>query len=192
LIELPAIPDDARRTEQEVWQCLEAERPSALGALLDVVVVGLRNLPWVHLERLPRLADFARWVEACAPALGWGAGEFTATCLQVRAELDQQVLGLWPVAPVLDRLLDRHKGAIETTVGKLLKALNEARGTEDHCVQDWPRTAKALGTELRRFSTSLRRTGIDVTFSSRGREGYRVRISRVPVPSPLPQEGCTS
>jgi hypothetical protein len=192
VIELPAIPDEARRTEEAVWQDLEAKRPLVLGALLDVVVAGLRNLSEVKLECLPRMADFARWVEACAPALGWQPEEFTQTCLQVRVELDEQVLSLWAVAPVLDRLLAKNKGGIETTVGKLLMMLNEARGKEEGFVQDWPRTAKALGSELRLFTPSLRRTGIEVTFLGRARKGYRVRISRVPVPSPVAQEGCTS
>jgi hypothetical protein len=32
-----------------------------LGALLDAAVHGLRTLGRVHLDRLPRMADFAIW-----------------------------------------------------------------------------------------------------------------------------------
>jgi hypothetical protein len=46
-----------------------------LGALLDAVVHGLRAVGRVHLDRLPRMADFAVWATACETAL-WPAGMF--------------------------------------------------------------------------------------------------------------------
>jgi hypothetical protein len=46
-----------------------------LGALLDAMVHGMRARGRVHLERLPRMADFAVWATACEPAL-WPAGTF--------------------------------------------------------------------------------------------------------------------
>ena len=50
-------------------------RPRILGALLDAVVHGLRALNSVHLDRVPRMADFALWATACETAL-WPAGTF--------------------------------------------------------------------------------------------------------------------
>lgn len=42
-----------------------------LGALLNIVAGALRELPSVDLPQLPRLADFAVWIAAAEPALGW-------------------------------------------------------------------------------------------------------------------------
>jgi len=44
--------------------------------LLDAVVGGLKRLPTVALERVPRMADFAMWATACEEGLGLAGGEF--------------------------------------------------------------------------------------------------------------------
>jgi len=62
-----------RRPESELWREFEIAHPSMLGALLDAAVHGLGALGRVHLDRLPRMADFALWAVACEPAL-WPAG----------------------------------------------------------------------------------------------------------------------
>jgi hypothetical protein len=54
-------------------------RPRILGALLDAVVHGLRALGRVHLDRLPRMADFALWATACETAVS-PAGTFARLC----------------------------------------------------------------------------------------------------------------
>jgi hypothetical protein len=56
---LESIPEDRRRTEEELLLQFETERPRILGALLDGVSEGLRRLPDVHSDKLPRLADYA-------------------------------------------------------------------------------------------------------------------------------------
>src|SRR5262249_43235555 len=76
LVELPTIPEANRRTERELWAAFEQDRPAILGAILDVVSAGLRNLPHVQLGTLPRMADFAAWITACEPALGWKTSSF--------------------------------------------------------------------------------------------------------------------
>jgi hypothetical protein len=50
--------------------------PLVLGTLLDAAVVGLRRLDSIPTAGLPRMADFARWVIACEPGLGWQEGRF--------------------------------------------------------------------------------------------------------------------
>ena len=56
---------------------LAKARPGILGALLDAASAALANHADVNARlegRLPRMADFAIWVEAAAPAIGWRAG----------------------------------------------------------------------------------------------------------------------
>ena len=59
-----------RRDEAQFWREFEQVRPRVLGALLDPTAAGLRNLPNVRLDQLPRMADFAIWVSACEEGLG--------------------------------------------------------------------------------------------------------------------------
>ena len=58
-LQLAPIPDTKRRREREFWDAFDHDHSSILGALLDGVVYGLRELPNVHLDHLPRMADFA-------------------------------------------------------------------------------------------------------------------------------------
>jgi hypothetical protein len=58
-LNLPPITDRGRRSERQMWRDFEVVRPRILGSLLDAAVHGLRNVPDIHLEELPRMADFA-------------------------------------------------------------------------------------------------------------------------------------
>ncbi|NJM00125.1 MAG: hypothetical protein HC924_15600 [Synechococcaceae cyanobacterium SM2_3_2] len=59
---------------------LERERaeavPKLLGSLLSALAMGLNRVESLHLERLPRMADFALMATACEPGLGLQDGEF--------------------------------------------------------------------------------------------------------------------
>ena len=70
---LQPIREHRRRSETELWREFELARPRILGALLEAAVHGLRAIGRVHLDRLPRMADFALWATACETAL-WPAG----------------------------------------------------------------------------------------------------------------------
>jgi hypothetical protein len=80
---LPAIPEDKRRVESAILRDFDAAHPRILGALLDAAVAGLRNLPTVRLDRLPRMADFTLWVAACAPALGFSTERSFTYCARI-------------------------------------------------------------------------------------------------------------
>jgi hypothetical protein len=66
---LPVVADRRRQSERELWRQFELARPRILGALFDLVAHGLRTLPHVGLDRLPRMADFALWAAACETVL---------------------------------------------------------------------------------------------------------------------------
>ena len=80
IVEFLSIRPEIRRDKARFWSEFSERRPRILGALLDAVVAGLRNLPQVKLDRPPRLADFALWVSACEEALGMKPGEAMAAC----------------------------------------------------------------------------------------------------------------
>ena len=54
-----------RRSEAQLRRAFKQQRPLILGALLDAVVCGLRNLPSIRLAHAPRMIDFATWAMAC-------------------------------------------------------------------------------------------------------------------------------
>jgi hypothetical protein len=97
---LAEITEKKRKPETELFNDFEKTRPKILGALLTAVSTGLRELPTVKLDRLPRMADFARWAVACEPGL-WLAGTFMRAYGANRAEAVEKVLEADPVATAL-------------------------------------------------------------------------------------------
>jgi energy-coupling factor transporter ATP-binding protein EcfA2 len=154
------VMETARRTEEDLWRAYDLERPAILGALLDVAVGALKALPRVHPSRLPRMADFGRWVTAAEPSLGWAPGSF----LEVFAE--QQGLAVVTTlesslipAPLRALLHAAPDGRFEGRVSDLLAQLRNH--VEDRVLLDraWPRDAIRLSGELRRLAPALRRGG---------------------------------
>jgi hypothetical protein len=78
VIDLPAIPATKRLPERQFNAQLEASRPRILGALLDAMVIGIRNLDTVRLDSLPRLADWGHWATACEPSFAERGGVMKA------------------------------------------------------------------------------------------------------------------
>ncbi|MEX2644478.1 MAG: hypothetical protein WD270_13565 [Acetobacterales bacterium] len=79
LIALGPVGEDTRLLEDEVDAAVDAARPRILGALLDGVATALKNLAATKERlrgKLPRMADFAAWAEAAAPAFDWREGWF--------------------------------------------------------------------------------------------------------------------
>ena len=64
-LSLPHLQEERRRAEKEIWRDFATVQPRIFGALLDAASRGLRALPEVRLEQLPRMADFAFWATAC-------------------------------------------------------------------------------------------------------------------------------
>jgi Bifunctional DNA primase/polymerase, N-terminal len=181
VVGLPVIPDTERRTEGEVKAELDRHRPYLLGALLDGVSAGLRNLATTEVDRLPRLADFALWVEACGPALSWGRGAFVGLLERSRSQADGDLLSLWAVYCPLCAALS-EKPTIETTVGRLLHYLRSNREPGEGWDPDFPHSPRKLSAELRRYTPSLRRAGIEVEWGCRGPTGRSVRLTRAAKP----------
>jgi DNA polymerase-1 len=175
-LELERIDEEDRRTEEDLKDQFEKATPRILGALLDAVAGGLRLLPTVRLDRLPRMADFARWAEACGRALGWKKNEFLDAYNANRSEANEHVLDDSLVACVLFKLVDQWNGQPwEGTSKELRELLDDAAGEKTCKEKLWPKTPKGVSNALRRLKPNLRRAGVDVNFPPReARTGRRL------------------
>jgi hypothetical protein len=173
-VELPPIPDDRRQTEEMFWANFERDAGAILGGLLDAVVCALARLPNVQLPRLPRMADFARWVVAAEPALGCPPGAFLAAYADARAHSHEIVLDAAVIVPPLRTLL--LQGAIVATATELLDRLAGVAGEAATHRRDWPSTPVVLGRQLTRLAPALRAVGIEVerTHDAEGRQLLRI------------------
>jgi len=191
ILYLPTILEDKRQDEKAFWQAFEQARPRILGALLDVVCMGLRTPPTVHLDRKPRMADFAVWACAAADACGWTAQEFLAAYQGVRDAVHDLTLEASPVGPLVRNFTAQHSpwegtasellAALETLAQESLTAAGVTMQASPKAGSDvtkqkaWPKNGQALSNVLRRLAPTLRAVGIAVTFD-RETGGTRRRI----------------
>ncbi|HRD87317.1 MAG TPA: hypothetical protein PK752_03515 [Accumulibacter sp.] len=172
---LEPIPEERRRSEQELWAAFEAERPRILGVLLDAVAKGLAELPRTRLDKLPRMADFALWATACETAL-WPSGRFWSAYCGNRDEVVDGVIDADPVAAAV-RALMQVRTEWTGTASDLLGALGELAGERVAKSKFWPDSPRALAGRLRRAATFLRKVSIDIGFEREGRA--RTRMIRI-------------
>jgi hypothetical protein len=149
---LPPVADDRRQTERELWREFERARPRIIGALLDLVVHGLRTLPGT-VDRLPRMADFALWAAACETAL-WPSGTFGRGYETNRQAAMKCIIDADPVAACVREIM-AERSSWTGSAADLLRA-GAGRGS-DGVSRDgggWP-----AGTGHRHYVQSRRPSG---------------------------------
>ena len=176
IVELMGIPPDVRRDESCLWREFDEARPRILGGLLHILAGGLRNLPEVKLDTLPRMADFATWVTACEEGLGLEQRAFLDAYERNRAEAQNLALELSPLYEPLQALVGL--GFCGTTA-ELLARLNKLVSDDTRRSRHWPKAPNALGNALRRMASNLRQAGIELEFSRRDHSGKRIVYIRV-------------
>jgi hypothetical protein len=181
-LSLRAIPDDKHQRERVFWKKFERDRPHILGALLDAVAHGLRELPNVKLDGYRRMADFAEWGTACEGAL-WEAGTFVRAYESNRARAAEDVIEADLVASAIVRFMaEQPKWNGETDV--LLESLNSQCTESQRNDRHWPKASNALSSRLTRAKGTLRNVGIKVR---RGRDPKTNRrtwhIEKLPPPA---------
>jgi hypothetical protein len=167
IFNLPQIPEDARRPEEEFWAAFKKVQPRILGALLDAVSMGLRNQGSVKLPTLPRMADFAIWVVACEPALPWPPGSFMEAYMGNRAEAVELSLEADVVAvAVRTHMADKNEWS--GTPKALYEALENHVSEATQKSKAWPKAPNWLSNRLKRAATFLRKVGIEIDFGHSG------------------------
>jgi len=171
VLNLHIISGESRVPESEYWRRWDARKASVLGALLDAAVHGLRNLENTHLERLPRMADFAKWVAACEPAL-WERGTFLAAYDQNRSDAHEITLDADPVGHAIVEMMTTHE-KWSGTASELLTALEWTAGEKAREQQNWPKASHILSRRISRIEGVLADTGILVDTSRAGHQMTR-------------------
>jgi hypothetical protein len=119
---LPPIPENQRRPEGEFWADYDEARPSILGAFLNVVGAAMQNIGTVSLNDLPRMADFALWTAAAAPALGLEPDQFVEIYHRNCDAAHELVLEVSPIVPAPQDLVGQQSWEGSST--ELLSALS--------------------------------------------------------------------
>lgn len=189
IVYLAQIKESQRQEETRFWSAFEDARPRILGGLLDAAVAGLNNTDGVHLTRLPRMADFARWAVSIEEGLGFRAGTFMDAYDRNRKDANDMALDSSPVVAQLVAFIEeeeRWKG----TVSDLLRELEQRSGAEVSKTRGWPKSPQSFSGILRRLAPNLRTDGFSVSFAPReGGTGRRlVVVEKIPITPSQPSQ----
>lgn len=170
VITLDSIPDERRKTEQEVEAVFWEVHPLLLGRLLDAVAGALAHEGSVRPPKLPRMADLVITMTAAESAIGWPSGTFASIyeeqgLTNIEALLDGN--------PIVEGLLALQRPWVGT-LDDLMKAIRTTKNEAQ-----LPKTARGLGQVLRRLVTSLRRVGIVITLPKKQERSGALRGKRI-------------
>jgi hypothetical protein len=163
MVTLRAIPESARKPEDVIWTAYDAARPRLLGALLHAISAAIRNRDMPRPARVPRMADFAIWVERAAPQLGWQPGAFIDAYRRMRDDTSGALIEASPIAQTVLNFARDEKRWVGTA-DELLSQLNRKVDAADR-PKGWPGTARALGDALRRLAPPAHAAGVSLEFA---------------------------
>jgi hypothetical protein len=154
-VELEAIDETHRRSEAAIMDLYAELQPKILGALCDTVAAMLAQLPDVHLDSMPRMADFARVLAALDKSDNSDKRSLEVYLSQHR-RMAAEVVDADLVAEAIVALVQNGKEWIGTA-SDLLEAIRR-----DHPLKGWPTTPQAMGGRLKRLIPALKAVGVEV------------------------------
>ncbi len=175
VLDLPAVSEGDRLDEKTFNGRVTAALPGIFGGLLDCLVAALRNLPTVKLAHKPRLADFAMWIAAAEPALGWERGSFLSIYKANCEAANGIIIDSSPIAAVI-RQHAIMTGTWTGTASQLLAHLNSIANFRLQRTEGWPSTPQSLSNAIRRLAPNLRSAGVEITFPPRTRNERKIQV----------------
>lgn len=172
-IKVSRISETKRRTQSELDAEFTKLKPYLLGSIYNILSKALKLLPSVKLEKLPRLADWARLSYAVCESMDGHNGQEFLDAYQYILDRQTDMAVESSLVCQACRLLVSQTGKWEGTASQLYDIklpFNGLVGYEDdyeaRCYlvnhPDWPKSPATLGKELERCKTTLEKIGINV------------------------------
>jgi len=133
--------------------------PGILGYMFDVLVEAMKALPSVPRQDLPRMADFAVWGMAAAPALGFTGEEFMADYRKAIDEKWRDAVEASPFASAIVDLVDFQGGSWSGTATQLYDAITP---TDDLPNKSFPKNPRGVSARLTKQAAALRAVGVNI------------------------------
>jgi len=161
LFEVTRIEEEQRRTEEAFWEAFEEKKPFILGAVFNVLTGAMQLMAsGVTVERLPRMADFAKWGYAIAEVAGFGGDMFLDAYRNNISMVNDEVIGSDPVAEAIVTFIEENNNwrGHATELLKLLMTQNPT--------YNFPKLPNALSKRLKEISSNLRAKNMECIFST--------------------------
>lgn len=162
LLNLERISPEKRKEAQIFWVEFELDRPLILGAIFDTLVKALALYSTVKIDKLPRMADFARWGYAIAEASGFSGEAFIkAYSCNIAIQHDEAIEANPVAQTIMQFMYDRD--AWNGTPAELYNLLTPiAFKLQISQSWGWPKDAARFGRALTYITPNLLAKGIEL------------------------------
>jgi hypothetical protein len=175
IINLPRIDEKTRCDEASLLQDFERDKPGILGAFFSLLSKAFSLYDDVKIDKLPRMADFAKWACATFKALGLSEHDFiNAYEKNLKIQNEEAVYSSALGQVLIDLFGDKDQ--IKGTPTTLLKTVREYARDNGMDLRHIPATPHAMGKELKRITPNLEPLGFTIDYH-RGKQRQYV-ISR--------------
>lgn len=165
LIRIRPLTEAERRDEASLWAEFYQIVPSFLGSICDCLSAGLKNKDSIPCERLPRMADFAKFIIETESALPWEKGKFIEIYRKNISGVVDDSVENDQIGNLILKLME-SRPLFETTAQQLIAALvnlavNNAIALNQ---KEWPKAPNKLRGIIEKSLVSLEKKGIKFTF----------------------------
>lgn len=173
LIQLKKFPDGVRVEEEKLRRNFELTKPGLLGGIFDIIVKAKRIYPTVNLEKLPRMADFAKWGYAIAEALGGYGNNFLKLYLEDETERVNETVYQSDLATAIVAFINDKKIWRGTAADLLeeLKITAERLNIPTNS-KSWPKNPAWFSRKLNQIESTIEHMGISVDRSRDNGQRY--------------------
>lgn len=171
-LKLNRIDNSNRRTEEEIMKEFHTDLPYILDGIFITLSKAIPIYSNLNLERLPRMADFAKWGYAIAEALGYGGDKFMRIYEKNQNELLENMVSEDAVITVLIEML-KKRHYFKGKVTELLSTLTTMAEDMNLDIRvGWARDASALSRRLYESQSVLSMFGVSIHRGKANGERY--------------------
>lgn len=178
-LNLSPILETKRMTEAQINVEFDTLHSSCLGGLLNAVAVAVREHEQIKVRKLPRLADFYKWIVSAEQEAGLKQGEFESAYWKRLKSINRLAIDNSIVGSILVDFTKKLDGPWSGNCQLLLQELNDflAPNIRDQYLRgkEWPKTPRSLSGHLKRLSPDLRRLGVSIKFDVDGRRTLEIQ-----------------
>lgn len=175
ILKLQRIAQDKRKPEQDLWDEFNREQPGILGGIFDTIVKAMAIYPTIKIDKLPRLADFAKWGYSIAQALGKSGEQFLEDLSQNVKRQNESVAVKNVLCKSLLTFMD-GKSTHLNTVYEVHKELKMVAG-DDAKDESFPKLPHNLRGQLDLLRSTLQEHGISYHYFDRQKTGVKILLS---------------
>lgn len=171
-LKLNRIDSSKRRTEEEIMKEFQTDLPYILDRIFRILSKAIPIYNELKLERLPRMADFAKWGYAISEAMGYGGERFLKIYDNNQNDLLENMVSEDSVITVLIKAMKKYH-YFRGTVTELLSSLTDmAAEMKMDTKVGWARDASSLSRKLYENQSVLSMFGISVSRGKSNGERY--------------------